>query len=100
MINYSVPLFITVLNILIEWKLFKSFIVYKHSDRMGINRLLFELTRLLLIANTFALVTGVIDYFILHSTTADVLQFGRFADRYVMFFAYWALSDYSKRHNN
>ncbi len=99
MINYTVPLFITVLNVLIEWKLFIAFITYKHSDKIGINRLLFELSRLLLIANPFALVTGVVDYFIIHSTTADVLQFGRFADRYVMFFAYWAMSDYAKRNS-
>jgi hypothetical protein len=96
MINYTTPIVLTIINFIICYDLIKSYLRFKELKLHSVlTRKLFELSRLLLIANTFALVTGIMDYFIFHSTTADVLQFGRFADRYVMYFAYKILSDFS-----
>lgn len=51
----------------------------------------------LLLANTFAFVTAVYGYFILKVYNPEILNFGRFADRYCMFFAYIALEKLDER---
>lgn len=95
MIDYTTPIVITCINLFIVVDLYRCYIKYQKVQEFSVfNKLLFNLARLLLIANTFALITGFLDYFVFHSTVADVLQFGRFADRYVMLFAYNELTKY------
>ena len=93
------PVMITATNVAILIILFNSF--YRHfkgrnSDVNFHSRMLLLCTCLLL-ANTFALVTGLYGYFILEIKTPEILNFGRFADRYCMFFAYVALEKLDER---
>ena len=52
----------------------------------------------LLLANTFAFITSVYSYFIYRIETPEVITFGRFADRYCMFFGYITLNKISDRY--
>lgn len=90
---------ITAINIAIIGVLIVSFIRHYKARRDDINfhsRMLLLCTCLLL-ANTFALVTGVYAYFIIKTTVPEVVNLGRFADRYCMFFAYLALNKIDQR---
>lgn len=90
---------ITSINIAIIGVLIVSFIKHYRQRRDDVNfhsRMLLLCTCLLL-ANTFALITGVYAYFVLKVATPEVLNFGRFADRYCMFFAYLALNKIDQR---
>lgn len=89
MIDYTAPIFIMLINSYILFDLTRAAIWYKRNGFSRSNA--YDSIILLIIANTFAFITGFIDYFIIHSTVVDVLQFGRFADRYVMLFAYMKL---------
>lgn len=85
---------ITAINIVILATLVKSFIKHyslRGDDKNFHSRMLLLCTCLLL-ANTFAFITGVYAYFILKISTSEVINLGRFADRYCMFFAYLALA--------
>lgn len=88
------PVMITAINVAILFILGFSFRKHYIGRRYDVNfhtRMLLMCTCLIL-ANTFALVTGVYSYFILNINIPDVLNFGRFADRYAMLFAYLALN--------
>lgn len=85
---------ITAINVIILITLAKSFIrhyLLRGDDKNYHSRMLLLCTTLLL-ANTFAFITGIYAYFVLHVATSEVINLGRFADRYCMFFAYLALA--------
>ena len=93
------PIILTAINLAIILTLSRSF--YRHfkgrsSDANFHTRMLLLCT-LLLIANTFALITGLYGYFVLKVVTPEILNYGRFADRYTMFFAYLALEKMDER---
>ncbi len=91
---------ITSINVAIVVVLVISFIKHYKARRNDVNfhsRMLLLCTCLLL-ANTFALITGVYSYFILKMAIPEVLNLGRFADRYCMFFAYLALNKIDDRY--
>jgi len=91
---------ITSINLAIVAILVISFIKHYRARRQDVNfhsRMLLLCTCLLL-ANTFALITGVYSYFILKMAIPEVLNLGRFADRYCMFFAYMALNKIDDRY--
>lgn len=90
--NYTFPIITNIINILIVYNLAKSyFFVYHRDERIK------TLCGLLLIANTFALVVGMIRFFVFtYNGVPEVLLFGNFADRYTMFFAYQLLNRWYK----
>lgn len=91
---------ITAINIAILCILIRSFAKHYRGRPRDVNfhsRMLLLCTCLLL-ANTFALITGLYAYFILKISTPEVVNFGRFADRYCMFFAYLALDKIDERY--
>lgn len=97
--NNVYPIMITAINFAILATLINSFVRHYKGRGNDVNfhsRMLLLCT-CLLIANTFALLTGLYAYFILRVTTPEVLNIGRFADRYCMFFAYLALEKLDER---
>jgi len=91
---------ITVTNIAILSILIVSFIKHYRGRKSDVNfhsRMLLLCTCLLL-ANTFALITGLYSYFILKAYSPEIVNMGRFADRYCMFFAYLALDKIDERY--
>jgi len=91
---------ITILNVAILFILIKSFIKHFRGRTMDINfhsRMLL-LCSFLLIANTFAFITSLYAYFVFSLHVPEVLNFGRFADRYCMFFAYLSLDRINERY--
>jgi cation transport ATPase len=89
MSNYTGPIIIGLIDLVILYGLTKNHFLLRNTDRsVKYNRLKYNLTTLLLIANTFAFMTSIIAYFVLHVAVIDLLIIGRFADRYVMMFAY------------
>lgn len=92
MINYSAPIIISMIDLIILYDLARSYKKFNMSaqsfkhNRAGLNW-----CRLLLIANSFAFITNCIAYYVLKVPLPDILLFGRFADRYVMMFAYKVL---------
>ena len=97
--DYIYPAMITTTNVAILFVLTKSFIRHYRGRGNDVNfhsRMLLLCTCLLL-ANTFALLTGLYGYFILKVFNPEVINIGRFADRYCMFFAYLALEKLDER---
>jgi hypothetical protein len=96
--NMTFPLCILIIDVAIIAVLIKSFIKYRHKIHTGDISIHtarnFNICRLLLIANTFAFITAFWQYIVFHHDVEYVILFGRFADRYVMFFAYLALDTY------
>lgn len=91
---------ITVINVAILVILVRSFIKHHTARKNDVNfhsRMLLLCTCLLL-ANTFALITGLYAYYVLKVTSVEVINLGRFADRYCMFFAYLALDKIDERY--
>jgi hypothetical protein len=89
MINYTGPILICIIDVVILYGLTKNYFALRNTDRdIEYNRLKYNVTMLLLIANTFAFLTTIIAYFIIHTVVIDLLIIGRFADRYVMLFSY------------
>ena len=91
---------ITGLNVVILVTLVFSFIKHykgRKEDRNFHSRMLLLCT-CLLAANTFALITGVYAYFVLKTSVPEILNLGRFADRYLMFFGYLALNKIDERY--
>lgn len=91
---------ITTLNVAILIILIVSFrkhYICRKNDVNFHSRMLLLCTCLLL-ANTFALITGLYAYFVFKVTVPEVLNFGRFADRYCMFFAYVCLDRINERY--
>jgi len=98
MINYSGPIVIVLIDIVILIGLAKNYFMLRETDRsIEYNRLKYNVTMTLLIANTFAFLTTIIAYFIIHVATFDLLILGRFADRFVMMFSYRELYGENKR---
>jgi hypothetical protein len=93
------PIMITALNAVILIILLASFrkhYVGRTLDPNFHTRMLLVCT-CLIAANTFALITGIWGYFILKNFSPEVLNFGRFADRYMMFFAYLSFNKVDQR---
>lgn len=93
------PLIITGINVAILFILgvsFRMHYIARKLDTVFHSRMLLLCT-LLLLANTFAFITGVYSYFILHHQVPEILSFGRFADRYAMMFAYLTLQKILRR---
>jgi len=89
MTNYTGPIVIGLVDIVILSDLIRNYIILRKTDRrVKYNRLKYNITTLLLIANTFAFLTTIIAYFYLNVAAIDLLMFGRFVDRYCMMFAY------------
>lgn len=91
---------ITAVNLSIMVILVISFIKHYRGRTNDVNfhsRMLLLCTCLLL-ANTFALLTGLYSYFILKTDTPEVINLGRFADRYCMLFAYFAMDKINERY--
>jgi hypothetical protein len=81
---------IIALDVLILIVLGRSFIIHflgRKADRNYHTRWLIVCT-CLFVANSFALITSVYAYYIYKITAPELLNFGRFADRYLMFFSY------------
>lgn len=97
--SQAYPVMITTINVAILATLINSF--YRHYKGRGndvnFHSRMLLLCTCLLIANTFALLTGVYGYFILKVSNPEVINIGRFADRYCMFFAYLALEKLDER---
>ena len=93
------PVMITFINVCILVTLVNSF--YRHFKGRGndvnFHSRMLLLCTCLLLANTFALITGIYGYFILNMRSPEVLNIGRFADRYCMLFAYLALEKMDER---
>lgn len=90
---------IVVIDIVILVILTMSFIKHYRGRGADINfhsRMLLLCT-CLLIANTFALVTALYAYIVIHAGQNEVVNMGRFADRYAMMFAYLALDRIEQR---
>jgi hypothetical protein len=89
MINYTLPIIILIIDIYIMISLGYTIRMFNKSDlTVSTNRKGKHRAILLFIANTFAMLTAIVGYFILDQVPLDILLIGRFADRYVMLFAY------------
>lgn len=91
---------ITGINVAILAILLRSFLKHYMGRSMDVNfhsRMLLLCTCLIL-ANTFALFTGIYAYYILKIEAPEVINFGRFADRYAMLFAYLCLDKINERY--
>ena len=90
--NYTFPIIINLINVVIVAMLAKSYFINTALDHR-----VKTLCGLLLIANTFALIVGMVRFFIYtYNGVPEVLLFGNFADRYTMFFAYQLLDKWNK----
>ena len=90
---------ITIINVAILIILVKSFVRHytlRDDDKNYHSRMLLLCTCLIM-ANTFALITGLYAYFVLRLYTPEVINLGRFSDRYCMTFAYLALAKLDER---
>lgn len=97
--NYVYPAMITAINVIILISLSISFNKHRKGRSNDTNfhsRMLF-LCSMLIVANTFAFGTAIYGYFILKSFQPEILNIGRFADRYCMLFAYIALDKMDER---
>ena len=90
---------ITGLNVGILASLLISFRKHFLARKLDKNfhSIMLMLCTLLLLANTFAMITGIYAYFVYNVDTPELLTFGRFADRYCMMFAYVILNKISDR---
>lgn len=91
---------ITAINVIILAILVRSFIKHYIGRSLDVNfhsRMLLLCT-CLLIANTFALVTSLYSYYALKTFVPEIVDFGRFADRYAMLFSYLALDKIDQRY--
>jgi len=78
------------LDIAILFSLGRSFLIHflgRRKDKNYHTRWLIVCT-CLFVANTFALITSGYAYFIYKTNANEILNLGRFADRYLMFFSY------------
>jgi hypothetical protein len=91
---------ITAMNVFILCVLLKSFLIHlkRRGDDKNFHSLMLTMCVLLLLANTFACVTAIYSYFVFKIESPEVLNFGRFADRYAMFFAYIVFGKITKRY--
>jgi hypothetical protein len=92
MTDYSTPIVITLINVIIIIDLIRAYHRFGKSDQNNKhNRDGFHITTLLLIANTFAFITGILYYFFPSWVPVIAILMLRFSDRYVMMFAYKVL---------
>ena len=81
---------IIALDVLILFILGRSFVIHfigRRFDKNYHTRWLVVCT-CLFIANTFALITSFYAYYVYKLVAPELLNFGRFGDRYLMMFAY------------
>lgn len=91
---------ITGFNVFILTSLVVSFVRHfkARKDDRNFHTLMLLLCTLLLLANTFAFITSFYAYWIIKMHSPEILQFGRFADRYCMFFSYLVLGKIMNRY--
>ena len=92
---------IIALDVVILLILGNSFRIHYTGRRLDVNyhtRWLLVCTCLIL-ANSFALITSIYAYYIFKIVSPELLNFGRFADRYAMFFAYICFSKIEEHRN-